>query len=45
MAQAPVFELPFNSDLAFQNFLAACLQVGKADPSSRVYVTNQNLQE
>jgi hypothetical protein len=36
MAQAPVFELPFNSDLAFQKVLAACSEVGKVEESSAV---------
>jgi hypothetical protein len=34
MAQAPVFELPFNSEIAFEKVLAACAEVGKVEESS-----------
>lgn len=36
MAQAPVFELPFNSDLAFQKVFVACSEIGKIEESSAV---------
>ena len=34
MAKAPVFDLPFNSEVAFKKVLAACEEVGKVEDSN-----------